>query len=36
MLVVAHCFRGSGSVIRIISARRAGTEEQQPYWEKTK
>lgn len=34
MLVVVHCFRSRGSVIRIISARRAGTKEQQPYWEK--
>ncbi len=33
-LVVVHCFRAEGSVIRIISARRAGTKEQKPYWEK--
>jgi uncharacterized DUF497 family protein len=33
-LVVVHCFRAAGSVIRIISARRAGTKEQKPYWEK--
>ena len=32
-LVVVHCFRAEGAVIRIISARRAGTKEQQPYWE---
>ena len=32
-LVVVHCFRAAGSVIRIISARRAGTKEQKPYWE---
>lgn len=31
MLVVVHCFRASGTSIRIISARRAGTREQQPY-----
>jgi uncharacterized protein len=33
-LVVVHCFRAEGSVIRIISARRAGTKEQKPYWER--
>jgi uncharacterized DUF497 family protein len=33
-LVVVHCFRSEGAVIRIISARRAGTKEQKPYWEK--
>jgi uncharacterized protein len=33
-LVVVHCFRAEGTVIRIISARRAGTKEQKPYWEK--
>ena len=34
VLVVVHCYRAEGSSIRIISARRAGTKEQQPYWEK--
>lgn len=34
MLVVVHCFRKTGTSIRIISARRAGTKEQQPYWDK--
>jgi len=34
VLVVVHCYRAGGSSIRIISARRAGTKEQQPYWEK--
>ncbi len=33
-LVVVHCFRRENTVIRIISARRAGTKEQRPYWEK--
>jgi uncharacterized DUF497 family protein len=33
-LVVVHCFRAEGDVIRIISARRAGTKEQKPYWER--
>ena len=31
VLVVVHCFRKSGSSIRVISARKAGTKEQQPY-----
>lgn len=33
MLVVVHCFRQSGAMIRLISARRARTKEQKPYWE---
>lgn len=33
-LVVVHCFRAVGTVIRIISARRAGAREQKPYWER--
>ncbi|HRQ89076.1 MAG TPA: BrnT family toxin [Bacteroidia bacterium] len=33
-LVVVHCFRSENAVIRIISARKAGTKEQQPYWGK--
>jgi len=36
ILVVVHCFRKTGSSIRIISARKAGTKEQKPYWEKQK
>ena len=32
VLVVVHCYRAGGVSIRIISARRAGTIEQQPYW----
>jgi uncharacterized DUF497 family protein len=35
VLEVVHCYRAEGSSIRIISARRAGTKEQQPCWEKT-
>ncbi len=31
-LVVVHCFREAKSVIRIISARKAGTKEQNYYW----
>ena len=31
-LVVVHCFREDKSVIRIISARKAGTKEQMHYW----
>ena len=30
--VVVHCFREAKSVIRIISARKAGTKEQIYYW----
>jgi uncharacterized DUF497 family protein len=36
ILVVVHCFRKTGSSIRIIPARRAGTKEQQPYLEQKK
>ena len=36
VLVVVHCFRQAGLSIRIISARRAGTKEQKPYWENKK
>lgn len=31
VLVVCHCYRKDGSVIRIISARRADTEERSSY-----
>ncbi|MSU83650.1 MAG: BrnT family toxin [Pedosphaera sp.] len=31
-LVVVHFFREAKSVIRIISARKAGTKEQNHYW----
>jgi uncharacterized DUF497 family protein len=31
LLVVAHCYRESGGVIRIISARKATREEQRFY-----
>jgi uncharacterized protein len=31
-LVVIHCYRHSGAVIRLISARRATTLEEQMYW----
>ncbi|MDX1439165.1 MAG: BrnT family toxin [Rubricoccaceae bacterium] len=31
VLVVCHCFRASGSVIRIISARRATSRERAVY-----
>jgi len=36
ILVVVHCLRSSGSSIRIISARKAGTKEKKPYLENTK
>ena len=31
VLVVVHCLRGDNNVIRIISARKAGTKEMQSY-----
>ncbi len=31
LLVVAHCYRAEGNVIRIISARKATREEQTYY-----
>jgi hypothetical protein len=31
VLVVVHCLRSNNNVIRIISARKAGTKEKQPY-----
>jgi hypothetical protein len=32
VLVVCHCHRENGSVIRIISARKADKQEQSSYW----
>ena len=31
-LIVIHSYRQSGSVIRLISARRASTQEEEMYW----
>ena len=31
-LIVSHCYRGAGSVIRLISARRATAREEAMYW----
>jgi len=31
VLVVCHCYRGGGSVIRLISARRADRQERENY-----
>jgi hypothetical protein len=31
LLVVVHCYRAEGNVIRIISARKANADEQQYY-----
>jgi hypothetical protein len=31
-LIVSHCYRESGSVIRLISARRATAREEEIYW----
>jgi len=32
ILVVCHCFRESGGIIRIISARKADDDEENEYW----
>lgn len=32
LLVVCHCYRGDGGVIRIISARKAAAKEMKSYW----
>ena len=34
VLVVCHCLREEGSLIRIISARRANKTEERDYWER--
>jgi uncharacterized DUF497 family protein len=34
VLFVCHCVREGGSLIRIISARRAIRHEQEQYWER--
>jgi uncharacterized protein len=34
VLAVCHCVRESGSLIRLISARRATRVEQKQYWER--
>ena len=31
-LMVSYCYRGSDSVIRLISARRATAREEEDYW----
>ena len=31
-LIVSHCYRESGSMIRLISARRATSQEEEVYW----
>ena len=36
ILVVVHCLRENNQVIRIISSRKAGTKEKQPYMESRK
>ena len=35
-LVVCHCFREDETKVRIISARKADTEEEQVYWSNRK
>ncbi|MFQ5739920.1 MAG: BrnT family toxin [Acidobacteriota bacterium] len=32
VVVVCHCYRESGRVIRLISARKADKNEEQDYW----
>ncbi|MFH0799426.1 MAG: BrnT family toxin [Pseudomonadota bacterium] len=32
-LVVCHCYRRNGEIVRIISARKATRTEQKTYWE---
>lgn len=32
VLVVCHCYREGESLVRIISARKADTREQEDYW----
>lgn len=32
VLVVCHCYRGNDLVVRIISARRADSREEEDYW----
>jgi uncharacterized DUF497 family protein len=34
VLVVCHCYRAKDSVIRIISARKADSDEKTAYWRK--
>jgi uncharacterized DUF497 family protein len=36
LLVVCHCARAAGNVIRLISARRATKPEQKQYWSRVK
>ncbi len=33
VLIVSHCLRESGAIVRIISARKATKEESKKYWE---
>ncbi len=32
VIVVCHCYRENGEIVRIISARKATKREQQDYW----
>lgn len=36
LLVVCHCERAAGNVLRIISARKAVRSEQKEYWRRVK
>jgi hypothetical protein len=33
-IVVCHCFRESETIVRIISARKAASDEENEYWSK--
>ncbi len=34
VLVVCHCYRESEEIVRLISARKANTNEEQEYWKR--
>ncbi|HXC17643.1 MAG TPA: BrnT family toxin [Holophagaceae bacterium] len=36
LLVVCHCYRAKGGVVRIISARKAGRTENRAYFERSR
>ena len=36
ILIVCHCLRESEAVVRIISARNAGKDEEREYWKQRK
>jgi uncharacterized DUF497 family protein len=36
IIVVCHCFRESDTVVRLISARKADSDEENEYWRRRK